>query len=382
MTDAFNDNGWIAVALHTSDKATELCRRLEGEGIRSTIRPFAQADGNAGCDASEVMIHPTDLARALRLIENHEIFASHNEEQPPVTPSYILVPVDFSEHSVATVCAAAKIAAAHKVPLRFINSYIDPYASGEGIQLADDMTYDIVDADARQKIAADAKKNMDDFVHTVKQLMKSGDIEAVKIATEVVEGVPEDVINGYAKSNPPLLTVMATRSSSQKERDMIGSVTAEVLDGSRHPVLAFPHPALPPDDVEIRRILFFTDNEEADTKAMDTLRDLLPPSRLSVTVVVLPSRRRWIARPWANATPSRGIQKYFSSHYPEWEFETVHADTGSPVDDMTALHREHHYDLIVIPSKRSRNILNRMFHPTLAHQLIFRADVPLLVIPV
>ncbi|WP_301390724.1 universal stress protein [uncultured Duncaniella sp.] len=41
----------------------------------------------------------------------------------------------------------------------------------------------------------------------------------------------------------------------------------------------------------------------------------------------------------------------------------------------------HQVDMIAVGSRR-KNIFSRLFNPTLAHRLLFHADIPLMSIPV
>ena len=52
--------------------------------------------------------------------------------------------------------------------------------------------------------------------------------------------MPEETIVEYAKENKPEMIVMGTRGAGKKEKELIGSVTAEVLDSCRFPVLTVP----------------------------------------------------------------------------------------------------------------------------------------------
>lgn len=54
------------------------------------------------------------------------------------------------------------------------------------------------------------------------------------------EGIPEEEVLRYTKEYRPRIIIMGTRGKSQKDIDLIGSVTAEVIERSRVPVLAIP----------------------------------------------------------------------------------------------------------------------------------------------
>ena len=370
----------ITVAIHTYDKAVALRSLLESEGIEVTLQNV-NLEHPTVSSGIRVRIHELELPLALRIIENHEIFVAPELTQDNTNSHNILVPVDFSESSLGIVRIAATVAAQHKASLTLLNSFIDPIISGESVQLTESLTYDVIDAEARQQIAASAKKAMDEFARKVRDAMKSGDVSAVKFNTEVVEGVPEDAINAYAKANPPLLTVMGTRNSDQKEKEMIGSVSAEVLDAARYPVMTVPRISELSDIANLKNILFFCNADQDDILAMDTLLRLFPSTEATITLVVLPSRRRWIEknRPLSAVN---ALSDYFRQNYPRLTFESVSTDTAHAVDDVSRLHSQHHYDLVVVPNKKKRNVLSRIFHPSLVHQLIFRADISMLVIPV
>lgn len=55
------------------------------------------------------------------------------------------------------------------------------------------------------------------------------------------QGVVEDVIKQYDKKLRPILVIMGTRDKKQKQADLIGSVTAEVMEQIKTPALAIPN---------------------------------------------------------------------------------------------------------------------------------------------
>ena len=55
------------------------------------------------------------------------------------------------------------------------------------------------------------------------------------------QGVIEEEIKRYDKKLHPILVIMGTRDKKQKQADLIGSVTAEVMEQIKTPVLAIPN---------------------------------------------------------------------------------------------------------------------------------------------
>lgn len=375
MTDS--KSGFITIAIHTYEKAVELRSMLESEGIDVSLQNISLED-SAVPVGIKVLIRLSDLPIALRIIENREIFVTSGFTPETNSFNYILVPVDFSDCTLNAVRTAAKIAARHKATMTLINSYIDPYV-GESLQITEALSYDSVEAEMRQSLSINAKKSMDRLAETIRSEMKTGALPAVKFSTEVVEGVPEDAIISYAKSRQPLLTVMGTRGADKKEKDMVGSVTAEVLDSCLFPVVTLPESLGIDHDGKLRQTLFFCNNDHDDIFAMDNMTRLFPDAGGAVTLAVMPSRRRWYGRQQNDST---AIADYFRNNYPNFKFECVNVSVSQALDTITALHASHKFDMIVVPNKKKINILNRMFNPSLAHKLIFKADIPMLVVPV
>lgn len=54
---------------------------------------------------------------------------------------------------------------------------------------------------------------------------------------------------------------------------------------------------------------------------------------------------------------------------------------GNLVEDFEALGRDRHIDFIVVSNKK-KNMFARLFNPSLAHRLLFHADIPMMAIPV
>jgi Universal stress protein family. len=54
------------------------------------------------------------------------------------------------------------------------------------------------------------------------------------------EGLPEEEIVTFTKEYKPSIIVMGTRGKDQKDADLIGSVTAEVIEMTHVPLIAIP----------------------------------------------------------------------------------------------------------------------------------------------
>lgn len=366
----------ITVAIHTYDRALALKALLEHEGI-PVVFSNVNIEEPQISSGVRVRIAESDLPLALRIIENKEVFASSDSEHQ-VDDHCILVPVDFSHYSIEAVKAAAALAVNHKASIRLLNSFLDPYVAGN-MQLGDSMNFEMADSETRKRLEDKAGKDMDDFSDSVRDMMKHGDIDVVKFSTKVTEGVPEDVIMEHAKVNPPLLTVMGTRGADRKERELIGSVTAEVLDQSGFSVLTVPETVKGDFVKNMKKILFFANLNQTDILAMDTFRRLFPEIRIEIDIMALPQRRNPFTENNFNRR-AKNLVTYFMANYKNCDFKAISCENpGKLKENLSALPKD--IDLVIVPNRRKAAI-SRLLNPSLAHSLVFNYDLPMLVIPV
>lgn len=366
----------ITVAIHTYDHALAVKSLLEAEGINVVLQNvnLEQPEVSSGV---RLRIAEDDLPLALRIIENPELFSNGHAVAKDESHN-IIVPVDFSDYSYLAACIAVRIAAAHKVDITFFHAYIDPHVSSN-VQLSDNLTYEIASADAVEQLISDAREEMGRFQRRIREEMKSGSLPVVKFNHVIAEGVPEDAIIAYAKDKPPFLVVMGTRSASAKEKDMIGSVTAEVLDESRFSVLTIPENINLDFNSSPRNILFFSNLDQEDILAMDTLYRYFSYARSRVTIVHIPTRHRFTDK---GAGPAAlALSEYCSKKFEHYTFENIPISPKNAINELEKLQKDRDFDLIVVPNRR-KNVLTRMFNPGIAHRLLFHADIPMLVIPV
>ncbi len=362
----------ITLAIHTYDKAVALRTLLESEGIHVELNNVnLELPGLSS--GVRVRIPEADLALALRIVENRELFASDGSDK-----HVYLVPVDFSELSFKAACIATRLASTRKARISLLYSYIDPYIASN-IQITDDLNYDAGEPLARAIMEQNSEKLLKNFVERLRKAMKNGEIPVVQLDDKVMEGVPEEAIVEYAKELKPALIVMGTRGAEQKAREIIGSITAEVLDEGRFTVLTVPEPADEENSLHPRNILFFSNLDQNDILAMDTVYRLFGGDDVRVTIMHVPQRRRLMERNAGKALQS--LSKYCSENFSHYHFVSVPVSPDDCEQAFASLDSTAHFDLIVSPN-RHRNAFSRLFNPGLAHKILFQTDVPMLVIPV
>ncbi len=366
----------ITIAIHTYDRAVQLKNLLESEGVHAVLHNVNLSVPIVSSGV-RVRIHEFDLPRALRIIETTEIFKPDSAEVDGESKEVVLVPVDFSDYSFKACEVAFHIAHKHSAEIKLLHTFLDPYMTSN-VQLDDTMEYEstLEDAVMEQNLVKEARSLMNSFIRKIKNKIKNGELPAVKFSFEIIEGLPEEVITEYSKHNKPELIVMGTRGASKKEKELIGSVTAEVLDSCRSTVFTVPESM---DTVAIDHLshaVFFSNLEQEDILALDELYRIFPTEKLKVTIVSIPRKKR----PKLTGTPSRLVE-YGTVHYPRFTFASAQLTMKNILDDFAILAEETSIDLIVVPNKK-KNVFARLFNPSVAHRLLFHSDIPMIVIPV
>lgn len=375
------NNRLITLAIHTFDKASQLKALLEREGIEATLQNV-----NLGSPVMSagvrVRIAESDLPFALRIIENPEIFAEESNEvsDEPADSRAILVPVDFTDKSVAAARLALKIAAAGQARrVVLLHAFLVPHTNplmnlGSSLNLDSPGGAEAEDVKISGVMARVARTEMRKLEQLLRAEIKAGALPAVRFSTVIVEGLPEEAIGQYIKEHHDVrMLLMGSRKVEKKALDLAGSVAAEVLGGCRIPAMTLPEDSALTELSQIRNIALLSHLEQEDFLVLDAVDRMLPPdASLKVRIICMPNDRYSKS---TNEAARRALMEYCSEHFPHHEFSMVEHSKSAHTLEIDGA------DMVVIPS-RKKNILARLFNPGAAHRLLFHADIPLYVVPV
>lgn len=377
-------NRLITLAIHTYDLALSLKSLLEREGIYVELNNVNLAEPTVAAGV-RIRIKESDLAKALRIVENIEIFNIPAEDKT-VSWGKILVPTDFSPHSDKAVRLSFRLASALGLQIELLNTFMAP-SSDPAPQLADAYDYQLADMEELQTIESESKQLMAQYADKIRGWIKEGEVPGVKFSTSVIQGIPEEVILATAREMSPRLIVMGTRGAHKKEAELIGSVTAEVLDSCRTPAFTVPENVDIDSLSNLRQVAFICNLDQQDLIAVDTLYRLFPELPLDIMLIHIPGRREWSFRSESGGaakksdTAVKNLLLYCKAHFPGYTFRTHNIEMERLLDDFSDIMSESAFQLICVPNKK-RTVFARLFNPSIAHKILFRADVPMMVIPV
>lgn len=370
-----DDDKLITIAIYTYEKAQIIKSILESEGIPVMIQNvnLIQPVISSGV---RVRINEKDLPHALQILEQYPLMKEGEAADPELKehPKHILIPIDFSDYSMKACQIGFDFA--HKIgaDVMLFHAYFSPYYPG-AIPLTDSINYDLNEEEALKQVQERVNREIECFTDTLHDKIKTGELPEVAFSYTLREGIPEDEINLFSKSYKPVLIIMGTRGKNQKELDLIGSVTAEVLDSSRFPVFAIPENIVFPSMEKVKNIAFFVCFDQKELIALDVFMRLMKNFDFSLNFIHIANKQdTW------DEIKLAGIRDYFKKQYPDYEACYSFVDDDDFLDGMEKFIRESHIDILVL-STRKRNIFARLFNPGIAHKMLFHTDTPLMVIP-
>lgn len=366
----------VTLAILTYAKAQILKNVLENEGIDTYIHNVNQIQPVVSSGV-RVRIKESDLPHALKITESSAWLSEEvvGEKTPKIVKesNSVIIPVDFSNYSMKACEFGFNFAQSIGADVVLLHVYFTPiYATS--LPYGDVFNYQLSDEENVRNILQKVHVDLNALSDKVKEKVASGEFPNVKYTCVLREGIPEEEILRYAKECHPKIIVMGTRGKNQKDIDLIGSVTAEVIERSRVPVLAIPENTSFKQFTEVRHIAFITNFDQRDLIAFDSLINSLRSFHFSVSLIHLAD----VKDTW-NEIKLAGIKEYFQKQYPNLEIQYNVVKNDDFLNSLEKYIKTNDIDVIALTSYK-RNIFSRLFNPGIARKMIFHSDTPLLVI--
>ncbi|NDV83751.1 universal stress protein [Bacteroides sp. 51] len=371
----------VTLAILTYSKAQILKSVLENEGIETYIHNvnLIQPVVSSGV---RLRIKESDLPKALKITESSAWLSEEvvGEKAPGGSDEkkkkIILIPVDFSDYSMKACQIGFNIAQNTGSEVVLLHVYFTPiYASS--LPYGDVFSYQFSDDENVKNILQKVHSDLNKLSDKIKEKITSKEFPEIKFSCILREGIPEEEILRYAKDNQPELIVMGTRGKNQKDIDLIGSVTAEVIDRSRTTVLAIPENTLLIDFIVAKRVAFITTFDQRDLISFDGFINSMKPFKFSISLIHLSEEKN--SKDTWDKIKLAGIKEYFQKQYPNLEIQYDVVLNDDFLNSLDHYIKEHEIDIIALTSYK-RNIFSRLFNPGIARKMIFHSDTPLLVI--
>jgi nucleotide-binding universal stress UspA family protein len=370
----------VTVAIHTYEKAQILKTILEANDIPAIINSVDLIQPNPE-GTFRVRIRKSDLQEALSIIENIDLSYDEKTDEEKIADkgkeirNEILVPVDFSNSSMKASEFAFRLAKDLNCDIKLMHVFFSPYYP-ISMPFGESYAVQPPDEELYRDIRGRMEKEMDKWIDKLNEKIAAGELPEISFSPILLEGLPEEEIIIYSKKMRPMAIVMGTRGASQKDIDLIGSVTAEVIEGCKTPVFAIPDQAPPKYLSEMKNLGFLTNFRERELVAFDRMMKFIGKYPIKVYLVHVNKKEDM----W-NEIKLSGIRNFLEKRYPslEMDYELIDKADESLEEVIDKFVREKNIDILAMSSSR-RNIFARMFNPGLARRMLFHSQTPLLVL--
>lgn len=355
----------ITIAIRRPEQAEQLKANLEHNGIAASLEVVDEKQKQIS-DGMRVRINEGDLTKALAVIDRWERNVTSIGVPSADNRRVILAPVDFSDYSIRACETACMLAVRFDADVVLLHAYTAPtyyFTIGASATAA-------TEAARMQMVQINA--DVANLTNLLTRKVERGELPRVQFSQVVREGIPEDVIIETAESLHPQLVVMGTRGKDKKEEDLIGSVTAEVIEHCMAPVLAIPE-SCSINTTAMQNVLFATNFDEKTLLALDRMMEILKYFSVKINFAHFASHQdAW------NEVMLSGIKSYFQKKFPNIE---TNYSVISGNDELLAFDRfiaDQKIDMIMLNTHK-RSFIARLFNPSIARKMVFHARTSVLV---
>ncbi|MBN2172688.1 MAG: universal stress protein [Bacteroidales bacterium] len=362
----------ITLASYPYSRAQLLQARLEAEGIECFLSNINLVQPGIATGV-KVKVRESDADKAYKIIEEFKAaFGTEKQKALDKMKSIrrILVPVDFSEQSLNACDYALGIAQKLKAEIKLLYSFFNPIVTSEPYLENQAMAFQLDPIIGNME--REAKKQITRLKQNLLDKASSENREKIKITYSLEKGVPEIVILEYAEKYRPGVIVMGTKGKGSL--NFIGSVTKKVIEKSKVPVLAIPSNAVYMGMDYINKVLFATDFDDSDFATISKLMSLVRPFEMKIYCVHIATG----SKQHLSDIKMDSLKNHFHEEYPDYDITCdliEHEDVLEGLEDYIG---KNDIDLIGMTT-RKRNILERVFNPSIARKMLFHTHIPLLV---
>jgi hypothetical protein len=167
---------------------------------------------------------------------------------------------------------------------------------------------------------------------------------------------------------------MGTKGMGKGTVDYIGSVTKKIITKARVPLLVVPRQSVYRGINYIGKVMYATDFDDSDFKVLRTLITLLHPFDVRIYCIHIAK----VGETTFNIAKMNSLKDHFKTEFNDLNLNCdliQHTDVVQGLEDYI---EEKEIDFLALTT-RKRGVIERLFNPSLAKQMLFHTHIPLLV---
>lgn len=357
----------ITIALLPYSQAEVLRSRLKAEGIECSLENVNLIQG-AVASGVRVTIHEKDVKKAYPILDK---LLGKDDKIILKTENTVLVPIDFSNYSFKAALMAFEIA--RKLRSRMIFYHVVPQPDFFTIPYSDVVAFDSGLYEHMKEREEQANENFQAFLLKLTNYIGIKNWENIETEHMIKMGYPEDDILYYTEKHPPRLIVMGIKGPSEA-RDIMGSTTAGVIYKSKVPVLVIPEKAPLLNLASLKKVVYATNFDEKDLISIEKLLGLLKPFNAKVYCLHIGNVNQ---KEWTEAR-LESMRELIKKKYPDHQIECVMVPGTDILTKLENYIEENDIDILSLTTHK-RNMITRIFNPSIARKMVFHVKTPLLV---
>lgn len=360
------------IGRHSYARALLLQNLLHAEGIDCFLahENLIQPDISGGV---ELKVNAPDIEKAMQIIENAFPAPAQSKRVKKVLSfRRILVPVDFSEQSLAACKLAIGMAGGSKADIHLLHVYYNPIIEATPFDL--NYSYQLNLSKYLQEIEMEARSNLDRLKADLKNFLAAEKITDVKIVRVLMNGQAADEILAYSYKFKPGIIVMGTKGIGKKVSGSVGSVTASIIQKSDFTVFAIPPVNKLSGVSDLKSILFATDFDPSDQVAIEKLIHLVGPLNVRIYCYHI---SLGVKKPWEKVKMD-DLKAYFGREYPNANIEFGIVMSDNLMNGLETFLRNKPIDALAVTTHR-RGFFANFFAPSITKRIFSDIPRPLLV---
>lgn len=350
-------------------KAQMLKMRLESKDIECYLEDINLMEGAA--TSVKVKIMEKDVQNAVPVLEEFlgKKPAPAEEKEIPKKEDHILVPVDFTPVSKKSCKMAFNIASHLNVKLVFMHCYFNPIVNS--VPYGDMFVYDSTLLDRMDSAEKNANEEFQKFITTLVNDIGMEKWETVETEFIIKSGYADEDILAYAEENNSRLIVMGQGGETA---DVVGSITADIIYNANVPVLVVPEEWTEKEVSEFNRVVYATNFDEKDFVVIEKLVGLMKPFDVKVFCVHVGKEAK---SDWDQAR-LEGMKNMLAKNYAEKDFNCRLISGEKIPEALDKFIKEENIDVLSLTTHK-RNMISRLFNPSIAKKMVFHSQTPLLI---
>jgi len=211
--------------------------------------------------------------------------------------------------------------------------------------------------------------------------IKNGDLQKANYQFVIKKGVPEAEILKYSEQNGVFLIIMDTRVKQDKQQELIGSITAEVIDACKVPVMVIPKGTPIVGMKDLYNVGLATSMRKFDDLTFQNFMEFMnafPNFKFELTMVHIQEKGE-------DASNYEKVMRQMDSYVEEFHKGIKTSYAIIPMEksvstDLIKYFQSSTFSMLVIKNNL-RSIFSRLFTTSTTKKLVYHAQIPLLVFP-